>query len=325
MPNLALAFATIVSLLGSATARAADDVIRLVYGGRERRAVAFVPEALRGSPAPAPVVIGYHGGGGSADQFREQAGLDAIARREGFVALYPEGVARPGLLSQRLHTWNAGGCCGFAQKEGVDDVGFTLALLDEFGRRRAIDRKRVFALGHSNGAMMSYRLAAEAAEHVVAIAPVGGAMNLASFDPARAVAVLHIHSVDDPRALYAGGLGPPFPFTDHRSHHEPVESGLAAWRKQNGCRGDGEVRDRRSAPGDRADAGYTAERIEFGPCASDRPVVLWRLRGPGHGWPGEVSLAQKPRRWWSRQIGPASAVVDAAEEAWRFFAATTPD
>ena len=57
--------------------------------------------------------------------------------------------------------------------------------------------------------MMAYRLAAEAAERIAAIAPVAGTMHLSRFAPARPVSVLHIHSVDDTRALYRGGLGPP--------------------------------------------------------------------------------------------------------------------
>ena len=53
--------------------------------------------------------------------------------------------------------------------------------------------------------MMAYRLPAETAERIAAIAPVAGAMQLKAFAPARPMPVLHVHSVDDPRALDAGG------------------------------------------------------------------------------------------------------------------------
>ncbi|PYN17937.1 MAG: hypothetical protein DMD76_30320, partial [Candidatus Rokuibacteriota bacterium] len=68
--------------------------------------------------------------------------------------------------------WNAGTCCGQAQTAHADDVGFTLAILRDLARDLPLDRTRVYATGHSNGAMMAYRLAAEAAEKVAAIAPV---------------------------------------------------------------------------------------------------------------------------------------------------------
>jgi poly(3-hydroxybutyrate) depolymerase len=73
--------------------------------------------------------------------------------------------------------------------------------------------------------MMADRLAAERANRIAAIVPVAGAVDHERFAPSRRVAVLHIHSVDDPRALYEGGLGPPSPGTDVRSSHRPVMDG----------------------------------------------------------------------------------------------------
>jgi hypothetical protein len=48
---------------------------------------------------------------------------------------------------------------------------------------------------------------------------------------------MHIHSVDDPRALYQGGTGPPFPMTDHRTDHPNIERMLAGWVAHDGCPG----------------------------------------------------------------------------------------
>jgi polyhydroxybutyrate depolymerase len=74
--------------------------------------------------------------------------------------------------------------------------------------------------------MMSYRLAAEAPDLVAAVAAVSGSMVLAQFHPTLPVPIMHFHSVDDPRALYNGGLGPPFPMTTTRVMHPPVEQQL---------------------------------------------------------------------------------------------------
>lgn len=63
-------------------------------------------------------------------------------------------------------------------------------------------------------------------------------MDVTEFRPVRRVAVLDIHSLDDPPALYAGGPGPAFPGTDHRVDHQPVERGLALWAANNGCAAD---------------------------------------------------------------------------------------
>lgn len=288
---------------------AGDYDLELEHDGRRRSYYVHLPPrfAERG---PLPVVLSFHGGGGAAASHKAWVRLDRLADREGFVAVYPDGTGRFG---RRLLTWNAGTCCGLARRRGVDDTGYALALLDQLARWLPLDHTRVYATGMSNGAMMAYRLAAEAGDRIAAIAPVGAAMALERFAPRRPVPVLHFHSVDDPRALYAGGLGPPFPFTRSRVQHNPVEAELARWAEVNGCASEPRETDARSAPADRFDAGHTAIRLEWGPCSSGAEVALWKLTGAGHVWPGSPD-ARAPRL-----LGAATRVVDANEEMWRFF------
>jgi poly(3-hydroxybutyrate) depolymerase len=84
-----------------------------------------------------------------------------------------------------------------------------------------------FPGGHSNGGMMAHRLGEELPNRIAAIVSVAGA-HIPESTAARQIPVMQIHSIDDPRALYAGGLGPPFPFTANRVLHPPVEATLAA-------------------------------------------------------------------------------------------------
>jgi polyhydroxybutyrate depolymerase len=288
-----------------------DHDVSIEYAERTRTARVHVPPR-RDLATPLPVVVAYHGGGGNARGFQEYAGLDRLADRDGVVVVYPDGTGR---LGRRLLTWNAGGCCGSAQRDAVDDVAFTWVLLSELARTLPLDASRVYATGHSNGAMMSYRLAAESAPRVAAIAAIAGAMSLERFAPAAPVPVLHVHSVDDPRALYAGGLGPPFPLTRRRVEHRPVESGLRRWVARNGCPDEPRVgRIVQGQPGHSGE-GHTATELVFAPCTSGAEVVLWRLTGAGHGWPG--GQAQLPERI----VGPDSDVIDVAAEMWLFFAA----
>jgi len=254
---------------------------------------------------PLPVLFAFHGGGGNAAGFQDYAGLDAPADARGFVVVYPNGSGR---FAKRLLTWNAGDCCGFAQEHDADDVGFALAILADLARDLPLDRTRVYATGHSNGGMMSYRLAADAAPRIAAIAPVAGADMTRAFAPAAPVALLHVHSVDDPRALYAGGLGPPFPLTNVRVAHRAVEAGLARWRERDGCSGAGQSLDERKVDG------HSAVLLSFAPCSSGYDVAHWQLIGPGHGWPGHGSILPE------RIIGPHTEVIEAADEILRFVA-----
>ncbi len=294
-----------------------DHTVAVEHGGAERSALVHVPpQATDGRPLP--VVLSFHGGGGNAEGHREWTGLDALADAEGFVVVTPQGT--PGRLGGgRLRTWNAGPCCGRALREGVDDVGFVLALLAELAGRTRLDPTRVYATGLSNGAMMTLRLAADASDRLAAIAPVAGALRVDA--PPSPVPVLAFHSVDDPRAPYAGGLGPPFPFTNQRVEHPPLEPTLEVWARAAGCAAEPEVVDRRQGPA-REDGRppHTATLLVWPGCDGPVEVALWRLTGAGHVWPGAGP------RYRERWLGPPTAVLDANREIWDFFQRfTRPD
>jgi polyhydroxybutyrate depolymerase len=158
--------------------------------------------------------------------------MDALADRETFITVYPNGTGR---FENHLLTWNAGSCCAYAALNNIDDVGFTIALLKRLEELIPIDRRRVYATGMSNGAMMAYRLAAEVPQYFAAIAPVAGGMVVPQFQSFSPLPVIHFHSVDDPRALYNGGLGTPFPLTKSRVFHPDIDQMIVKWVDHNGC------------------------------------------------------------------------------------------
>ncbi len=296
----------------SAIAMAPGDYeLPLRHGGRNRYYLAHVPPQASTGRA-LPVVFAFHGGGGDPKGMQENYGLDAVADREGFIVAYPAGTGR---LRKKLLTWNAGTCCGYAVERNVDDVGFTVAVLDHLAARIPVDRARVYATGHSNGGMLSWRLAAEVPELIAAVAPVAGCIAPPATPPRRRVPILSIHSVDDPRALYAGGWGPPFPMTNNRSWHGNVPAMLAAWARFNGCSPDSHVVETLAADSVPGRAAQSAELLRSEPLTGNAPVMHWRLRGVGHGWPGQTPMLPE------RLMGPSTMLIDAAEEAWRFFKA----
>ncbi|MGJ0515201.1 MAG: extracellular catalytic domain type 1 short-chain-length polyhydroxyalkanoate depolymerase [Methylomicrobium sp.] len=277
-----------------------DYRFELETGGQSRSYWAHVPP--RSVAVPYPVVISLHGGGGNARQHRQASGMDAAADRDGYIPVYPNGSGR---LAERLLTWNAGNCCGYAQKQDVDDVGFISALIDDLKRRANIDTRRIYVSGHSNGGMMAHRLGEALPERIAAIASVAGAY-VPSMRNGRSLPVLHIHSVDDPRALYHGGLGPPFPLTGMRVLHPSVDTMLSAWIQRNGCDGTAtEIAVRESG-------GHTARLLVYPQCRNEAEVALWKLTGAGHGWPGASPKLE-------RLLGPQTRVIDANTEIWRFF------
>jgi polyhydroxybutyrate depolymerase len=300
--TILIATAATVSAVSSPLT-AGEHMIRMQHDGRDRSYVVHVPRAVA-RRAPLPVVLSFHGGGGSYEHQQRTTRLHELGARERFIVVYPNGEGR---FESMLLTWNAGTCCAYSVEENVDDVGFVAALLDDLGRRTPIDRSRVYATGFSNGAMMAHRLAAERPDLVAAIAPVGGSMVYQRAEPRAPVPVMHIHSVDDPRALYHGGLGLPFPGTDNRVLHPPVGESLERWAKANGCAAEGRVVETRRSGTD------SAEKISFAPCSSGAELVHWKLYGPGHVWPGAASTGRE------HLTGPPTYVIDANEEIWTFF------
>ncbi|MDP3909361.1 MAG: PHB depolymerase family esterase [Gemmatimonadales bacterium] len=283
--------------------------LALRVDGRTRRYIAHLPPHARAG-APLPVVIVLHGGGGSGRGMQPMVRTDGLADREGFIVVYPDGTGRWG---RRLLTWNAGSCCGYARDRQVDDVGFIRALLDDLSRRTPVDTRRVYATGLSNGGMMAYRLGAEAGDRIAAIAPVSGGTVVDSLRSPRPIPILHIHSVDDPRALYGGGLGPPFPYTNARVMHPHMDSVIARWVAFDRCPREPNVGETvRGRPGTPA-ATHTATPHVYGPCAAGSEVVLLKLTGAGHVWPGAAEQS------WQEHVGAATDVIDANTVIWRFF------
>jgi len=283
-----------------------DHTFDLRHDGRDRRYLVHVPTTVT---SPASLVMAFHGGGGNGPDFQKQNGLDAVADREGFVAVYPEGS---GVLPKLLHTWNSGdSCCGYALDRQIDDVGFIREVLEVLSERANIDAGRIYMTGHSNGAMMAYRFAAERPDLVTAIAPVGGAVDMAVQTSNHPVAMLHIHSLDDPRALYEGGEGPPFPGTKRTVNHEPTRSGIDQWAERNGC--DSEPTEVETIEGSGADAGQSATRLRWSNCDDAATVEHLLLTGSGHGWPG-VRVGPILQRL----LGPSTTLIDASEEVWAF-------
>jgi len=273
-------------------------VVNIRFGGLDRSYIMHVP------PGPAvarPVVINFHGGGSNGESQERYTQMDAVADREHFIVVYPNGTGRG-----RFLVWNAGTCCGAAPAKHIDDVGFIRAVIADLAKRTPIDRSRIYATGLSNGSMMSYRMAAEAPDVVVAIAGVSGSMVLAQFHPTLPVPIMHFHSVDDPRALYNGGLGPPFPMTATRAFHPPVEQQLAKWIAFDGCPSTPKVEKRLAGDG------TTAVKLVYGPCKG-APVVFWKMSGSGHVWPGKDAAV--------RVLGKPNHLIDANEEIWNFFKA----
>lgn len=267
--------------------------------GRERSYRVHLPIGYS-SAGPTPLLLAFHGGRSNAEQMASFSGLSHKADQAKFVVVYPNGTGN----SATALTWNGGNCCGYAMENNVDDVAFVRALLDDLEQAVPIDRKRVYAAGMSNGAVLTYRLASELAERIAAIAAVAGPMGTPSCAPSRPVPVMHFHGTADEFAPFQGGKGPKsLADIDFFS----VPHSIAAWVKANGCAAGPTVAELPDLAGD----GTKVTIRTHGQGKDGAEVVLVEIAGAGHTWPG-----QQPR---VPALGKSTHNISANDMLWEFF------
>jgi polyhydroxybutyrate depolymerase len=190
----------------AATTTPGERTESLSVGGQNRSYLLHVPAAYTGK-TPVPVVFDFHGLGGNGVQQRNLSGWAAVADREGFIMVYPNGSS---------NAWNVGRCCPPAADQGVDDVAFVRAVIAQLQREACIDAKRIYASGCSNGGGMSYKLACDAADVIAGVAPVDfdcvvGENNVPSCggcNPGRPISEIQFRATGDALVAYNGGPAP---------------------------------------------------------------------------------------------------------------------
>src|SRR5690606_32511198 len=154
-------FAAALPAFGQAAAGAAT--ISLVTDGVERSYRLYVPAGYGSERLP--LVLAFHGAGGSPEGLAELTGFDALADRERFAVAYPAGVFAD---SSSARSWNA------SAGDGVNDVQLARDVIADVGARLAVDAERIYVTGFAAGARLASRLACELADVLAAAAPVAG-------------------------------------------------------------------------------------------------------------------------------------------------------
>jgi polyhydroxybutyrate depolymerase len=250
-----------------------------------------------------PLVLFIHGGGGKKESMNggtcpegdeeSDSCFVAQANARGYVVVTPDGTSA---AFDALRTWNAGGgidnfrcVSGKACAEGVDDIAYFKALIQDVAKVTDIDEKRIYATGLSNGGAMSHRLACDLAEQISAVAPVAGgnqAEVAPGCSPSRAVPIMHHHGTDDPCWKYQGGA-PDCPTGQKDLEHISVkatiegEAPFEGWVQKHECGPQPEA----VAISDHDDGEVSSEEKTWRGCKTGAEVVLITTEGGGHAWP----------------------------------------
>ncbi len=245
-----------------------DTTKTISVGSSMRSYVLHVPAKYDGTK-PAPLVVDFHGLGGSGMQERRSSPYVSLTDADGVVMAFPTGLSGPSGPA-----WHVGPCC----VADVDDIAFAKALVADVQKTACIDAKRVYAVGFSMGGGMSHYIGCHAADVFAAVAPAAFDLleeNVEDCVPPRPITVISFRGTSDPIVPYAGGLssvvaGMSITFLG-------AKATLERWSKINQCTG---------APS-AADANGCES---YSSCMGGVEVTLCTKQGGSHE-PGNASVA----------------------------------
>lgn len=237
-------------------------------GAVSRTYVLHVPAAYDGKN-PVPLVVDFHGIGGTGSSELASSPYPARLDPEGVIMAFPDGLKGPAGTG-----WNVGPCC----VGDVDDVTFARGLVAQIETIACVAVDRVYAVGVLTGGGMAHVVACRAADVFAAAAPAAFdllAENVNDCVPQRPITVISFRGTADSRVPYDGGpssLVPGMPIT-----FLGAQGTFEAWAKIDGC----------GATASPADANGCAT---YPGCKDAVEVTLCTKEG-GHEDPGDPAIA----------------------------------
>ncbi|NBW82736.1 hydrolase [bacterium] len=267
---------------------------QLSHQQKTREYLLYTPQKYDVS-TPMPLVIGFHGGKTSNVMFAKSSLFHHLADEQGFLVAYPNAIDG---------NWNDGR--GTANPD-VDDVGFVTSLIENIKNIRNVDPRRIYVTGISNGGFMVQRLACESSHLIAAFSSVAGSMGTSlrpKCNPSQPVSMMLIHSPQDNFVPWRGGEMKRGAGGNILSVPDLVEF----WNQKNSCTVMKEV----PLPdnGQKDNTRVTVSR--YGGCKDSSEVLLYKIDGGGHTWPG----GEGQPAWL---VGPTSMKINATKESWIFF------
>lgn len=131
----------------------------------------FVPSCYRkGDGKQYPLVVAIHGFSCNSEYFEQTSDWHRLAEERGFFVVFPSAYPRNvGRSRFPLPGW----CVWPMKEEGIDESVYFKALLDDTEERYPIDKRRIYAVGHSNGGRMTQTLTRTMPERFAAFGPTG--------------------------------------------------------------------------------------------------------------------------------------------------------
>ncbi|MFK8038015.1 MAG: T9SS type A sorting domain-containing protein [Crocinitomicaceae bacterium] len=159
--------------------------------------IEYIPQNYQNAES-APLIIVLHGIGGFISDYVNPA-LNGLADDDRFVSVYLQGKANA--FGQT--SWNNGTLLA----SNANDLGFIQTMIETMATEYNIDRTKVYVVGISMGAIMTYKVLHHLSDKVAAaVCHIGTMSNeeIANYNPALPRPLLQIHGVNDDVVPYAG-------------------------------------------------------------------------------------------------------------------------
>lgn len=243
----------------------------------------FYPKTRDGEKRP--LLVFLHGLGASGKLSFEVLRLRDLGERFNLFVVAPDGT----LSSRGQRFWNAHpACCNF-DGAPVDHVAYLSRLIDELTQTQAVDPRKIYVLGFSNGGFMAHRLACEWGDRLAGVVSVAGAGPLADkvcAKPAGRMRILEMHGDADKTVFYEGGTLFDRPNAAYASSRDTVLD----WSRRLSCKGEPS----RGAPMDLIPNldGAETDPLTYENCAHGS-VSLWTVHGGSHLFGNRLSVLEK--------------------------------
>jgi len=281
-----------------------SDQRMVIHEGVEREYIIHVPENLT---EDFPIVFVIHGYTGSAEGIAAYTGMNSIAEREGFIAVYPQGT----IDSNGNTFFNVG--YEFNDDSPINDVSFIRELVRSISQEFNLKRKKAFATGMSNGGDMSYLLACTSSDLFKAVAPVAGVLMKGlkdSCELSSPVPIFEIHGTADKISLFEGDLNNEGGWGAY--YDLPSTIDFFAERYQLTNKSVKQMISKESG----ADYDIFFERHWTDDLEEE--VWMYRIEDGRHVWPGiKFNWWDNPLAWY--YFGSVNEDINASEEVWAFF------
>jgi polyhydroxybutyrate depolymerase len=255
------------------------------------------------SRSPLPVVLDFHGlaEGDSLEAVTTQ--FAALAHRDRFIAVFPEGTGSP----IGWHTQD---------NPSNPDLAYVSALIDQLEATQCVNEHRIYATGFSDGAIMTSLLACTMSNRIAAFAAVSG-VQIQRPCGRRHVPILAFHGTADPILYFNGGIGAArlsnllsgnttattVPLPPVRLNGPGYPATVAGWARHDGC--SAKARNVRIAA-------HVIRRTYRCPAAT--AVAFYIVLGGGHAWPGS-----RFSEALAAYTGPTTFEINATSIIWSFF------